>query len=85
MQVMYFSAQWCVPCKILRPIVESVSRDMGVNISYIDADQNQPACQSFGINSVPTIIIINNNNEVVFRKSGVMSKEEFSNALNKFK
>ena len=85
MQVMYFSAQWCVPCKILRPIVESVSRDMGVNISYIDADQNQAACQSFGINSVPTIIITDNTNNVVFRKSGVMSKEEFSNALNKFK
>ncbi len=85
MQVMYFSAQWCVPCKILRPIVEDVSRNMGVHISYIDADQNQAACQSFGINSVPTIIILNDNNEVVFRRSGVMSKEEFSSNLNRFK
>jgi thioredoxin-like negative regulator of GroEL len=58
---------------------------MGVHISYIDADQNQAACQSFGINSVPTIIITDNTNNVVFRRSGVMSKEEFSNTLNKFK
>lgn len=85
MQVMYFSAAWCVPCKILRPMVESVSRNMGVNVSYIDADQNQSACQSYGINSVPTIIITDSTNNVVFRRSGVMSKEEISSAFNKFK
>jgi thiol-disulfide isomerase/thioredoxin len=38
MQVLYFSAPWCGPCKVFKPIVQEVSRDLGISINDINVD-----------------------------------------------
>ena len=39
--VLYFSTTWCGPCKMFKPVVQQVSQETGIQVTYIDADQDQ--------------------------------------------
>jgi len=82
--VLYFTAAWCGPCKMFKPVVEQVSAETGVGINYIDVDQQRDLASQYGISSVPTIIV-ENNGSVVYRNSGVMSKPQLTQVLSQFK
>lgn len=82
--VLYFTAVWCGPCKMFKPTVQAVSAELGVGINYIDVDQQKELAQQYGISSVPTIIVENNGN-VVYRSSGVMSKPQLTQVLSQFR
>ena len=82
--VLYFTATWCGPCKMFKPTVQAVSAETGVDINYIDVDQQQDLAQRYGISSVPTIIVENGGN-VVYRNSGAMSKPQLTQVLSQFK
>jgi len=82
--VLYFTAAWCGPCKMFKPTVQAVSAETGISINYIDVDQQQDTAQKYGISSVPTIIVENDGN-VVYRNSGVMSKPQLTQVLSQFK
>jgi thioredoxin 1 len=85
MKVLYFSASWCGPCKMFKPIVERVSRELGIHVNYIDAEQNISAAQNFGVNSVPTLIVTDLTDNIIYRKSGASSYEELSRTLSSLK
>lgn len=85
MQIMYFSAPWCGPCKMFKPIVQEVSRELGVNISDINVDYDATFTQKYSISSVPTIIVVDYEGNTLFRHSGVMQKDQLKSTLSKFK
>jgi len=80
-----FFAEWCGPCKTLKPILEDVKQEMGQKASVIkvDVDRNQAAAQSYQIRSVPTMIIFKNGKQV-WRQSGVVPKNEIVKILKSF-
>lgn len=82
--VLYFTATWCGPCKVFKPVVEQVSAETGVSINYVDVDQQRDLASQYGISSVPTIIV-ENNGSVVYRSSGVLSKPQLTQVLSQFK
>jgi thioredoxin 1 len=82
--VLYFTAAWCGPCKMFKPVVQAVSAETGVGINYVDVDQQQDLAQKYSVSSVPTIIVENSGN-VVYRNSGVMSKPQLTQVLSQFK
>lgn len=82
--ILYFTAEWCGPCKMFKPTVQAVSAEIGVSINYIDVDQQKDLAQRYGISSVPTIIVENGGN-VVYRNSGVMSKPQLTQVFSQFK
>jgi thioredoxin 1 len=82
--VLYFTAAWCGPCKMFKPIVQAVSAEIGVSINYIDVDQKKDMAQKYNVSSVPTIIV-ENNGSVVYRNSGVMSKPQLTQVLSQFR
>ena len=47
--ILYFTAEWCNPCKRVRPIAEDLNRDGVVKIQFIDADDNSELCKRFEI------------------------------------
>lgn len=58
-----FHAEWCPPCKIMKPIFESLSNDdemteSGVRFLSIDVDNNQEPSQKYQVQSIPTFILI---------------------------
>jgi thioredoxin 1 len=83
-QIFYMSAEWCGPCKVFKPVVKEVASATGANVNYVDVDQSPDLAQSMGITSVPTIIV-QNNGETVFRRSGVMSKTDLVNLFQTHK
>lgn len=82
--VLYFTATWCGPCKMFKPTVQQVDADLGLGINYIDVDQQREMAMKYGVSSVPTIIVENNGN-VVYRNSGVMSKPQLTQVLSQFR
>ena len=63
--IFYFTADWCGPCKKTRPIVEELNKDLSlVNIKIIDVDSEMELAKQFAIKSVPTFVVIKDNNEL---------------------
>ena len=64
-QVYYFTADWCGPCKKVRPIVEELSRDQSeVKFQIIDVDSEGELTRKFKVKSIPTFILIEDGKEV---------------------
>ena len=79
-KILYFSAAWCGPCKMLGPIMESLSGQ--INYEKIDVDQNQDLPIKYGIRNVPTLVLVENE-EAVGRLVGVQSKEAILEFYNR--
>lgn len=77
----YFTAEWCGPCKRVRPIVEEVNRDSAIKFQIIDADDNLNLCKKYSITSIPTFILIEDEKEIS-RMSGAKTKKELEDFLN---
>src|SRR3977135_1210243 len=54
-----FWATWCGPCRMIAPIVEQISGELGttVKVMKMDIDENPSTPMSLGIMSIPTVII----------------------------
>ncbi|MBE5735826.1 MAG: thioredoxin [Clostridiales bacterium] len=71
--IMDFYGTWCMPCKILAPIVDKVVEEQGIKLAKVDVDNNTELVKKFGIMSVPTLIIFKDGVEVA-KSSGVVSE-----------
>lgn len=69
-----FYADWCGPCKMMKPILEQVKAAMGdkVKIIKIDVDKNPNAAGTFQVQSIPTLILFNKGKQV-WRQAGVVN------------
>jgi len=63
---MYHWAPWCGPCRMVGPIIEALSAEYTGKAAFgkMNVDENQVVPTSFGIMSIPTIIIFNHDKEV---------------------
>jgi thioredoxin-like negative regulator of GroEL len=78
-QIFYFSADWCVPCQTFGPIMEQTSQKIQVQKINIDYEPNVIA--KYGVKSVPTVILVENGQEVR-RFVGPKSYQEVMNFIN---
>ena len=80
-----FWAEWCGPCKMMQPILEQVSQQLGdqVRIVKIDVDRNQQLASQLQVSSVPTLAIFKNG-EIVWRQPGVQPANVLSEKLKSF-
>ena len=69
-----FYAEWCGPCKIMKPRILDVAERMGdyVKVVQIDVDKEKELATRFRISSVPTLIIFKNGKQQ-WRQSGIIS------------
>jgi thioredoxin 1 len=77
-----FHAVWCSPCKMQSPILKEVAAELGdkVKIIKIDVDQNNEIAVRYNVQSVPTLIIFKNG-KMIWRQSGVASKNQITSVL----
>lgn len=76
MRVLKFKAEWCAPCKSLTQIIKNAGDKIKLPIEEIDIDSDSAAAMHYGIRSVPTMIVINENNAEVKRKVGSMNETQ---------
>ncbi|PKK92995.1 MAG: thioredoxin [Tenericutes bacterium HGW-Tenericutes-6] len=82
--VQYF-ATWCGPCKMLKPVLESIASELSdVKFYRVDIDLYRNQAIEAGIKSVPTVVLYKDGEEVD-RQSGYQPKERVQNWMNQFK
>ena len=76
----YFTASWCAPCKMFKPIMKEIERE-GHSIQFIDIDHDEnDLAEKYGIQAVPTTIIEVDGKEVN-RFTGPKLKQEVLDRL----
>jgi len=79
--VLYFTADWCNPCKKVKPIVEEINKDSVTKFQMIDVDSEVELAKKFEIRSVPTFILIKNGTEIK-RTTGAQTREQLEAFIN---
>jgi thioredoxin 1 len=63
--ILYFTADWCQPCKKVKPIVEELNREYFPGIfQIVDVDIENEMAKTFEIRSVPTFILFEDGKEI---------------------
>jgi len=76
----YFSAQWCGPCKMLGPLMEEIATE-GYSVQKVDVDSNTELSQKYGIRNIPTVVLTVNGEEAA-RKVGAAPKKMYLDMYN---
>lgn len=85
LKVHYFTADWCGPCRSFGPIMEDVQAERGFafekNSLTIQTDieqenANKALAQKFGVRSIPTVLVVNENGDVVATSVGGKDRSE---------
>ena len=75
-----FYAQWCGPCKMLGPVLETLD----IDVLKIDVDECPELAREYGIMTIPTLMLFNNG-ELKSTKNGFIPKEMLENWINENK
>ena len=71
-----FYANWCGPCKMIRPVLESIATDRSdKKIVSIDVDEAENLAREYGVMSIPCLILFQDGKEIK-RSVGLKSKSE---------
>lgn len=78
-----FSAEWCGPCKMMKPVLEQLKHRVGerVKILKIDVDRNMELAQKYNIRSVPTLMLFHEGT-AKWSGVGVMTSDYLENVIN---
>ena len=79
-----FWAEWCGPCRMVGPIIDELSEEYEGKaiIGKVDIDSNQQYAAQFGVRNIPTVLVFKDG-ELVDRKVGVSSKNDYAQAIDK--
>lgn len=83
--VVDFFAEWCGPCKMLSPVLESLapSYEGKFEVIKVNIDEHSDIAQQYNVTSIPTIVFIKEGQEAD-RMVGFQSKENLQQRFDKF-
>ena len=78
-----FSAEWCGPCKMMKPVLEQLKRKMTdkIRIIKIDVDRNPELSQKYNIRSVPSLMLFQEG-RICWHGIGVVTSDYLENVIN---
>ena len=78
-----FYADWCGPCKMLAPVLESLSEENpDIVVGKINVDDEGGLANTFKVSAIPTLVVMKEG-KAVEKQMGFMSKSELLKLLGK--
>lgn len=74
--LLVFGAEWCGPCKLLKSKTlaspEFLRQENPLHVADVDIDADQKLAHDFGIEAVPTLILLTSDGKIILRQTGFM-------------
>ncbi len=72
-----FYADWCAPCKKMKPYLDEIARDMSstVKVLRINADEHSQLCKDLGVDALP-VLMVYQNNAITWKNVGFVEKND---------
>lgn len=79
-----FWAEWCGPCKMLSPVVDSVSEQFSGEVDFykVNVDEEPELAREYGIMSIPTLILFKDG-EIVEQSIGLIGEADIKELVEK--
>ena len=84
-KVIKMSASWCMPCKIYAKtfdVVKNEDKYKDIEFEEFDVDENEDLVIEYGIRGVPTTVVLDENNKVLTKFSGNVSRNVLEENLD---
>jgi thioredoxin 1 len=80
-----FTAEWCGPCKMMKPVLDQLHQQMGdtLRIIKIDIDKSPAAANAYNVQSVPTLLLFQQG-KIVWRQSGVVQAGQLKTIIQQY-
>ena len=76
MKMIKFYADWCGPCKALSKTIDGAKDKIAIPIDEVDIDKETSVAMQYGIRSVPTLMLVDENGNILKRVSGTMNESQ---------
>lgn len=83
-RILYIGADFCGPCTQQEPIIEELESD-GYDVTYYDVetDNGQDVANKYSVTSIPTTVVLDDNDDVITQFTGVTQKDDIERALDR--
>ncbi|MEQ1950930.1 thioredoxin family protein [Mesorhizobium sp. CN2-181] len=79
MKTLYkFGASWCSPCQAMDPLLAEIDQ---LNVVKVDIEQEPEKAQAFGVRSVPTLIIVDENENPLAVRAGGINRHQLQQLI----
>jgi len=80
--IIYFSAPWCGPCKVMSPLVEQMEQQGKIRVRKVNVDYEASITQQYNVKNVPTMVLTDLEGKEISRKIGQMTEQQILNFYN---
>ena len=80
--IIYFSAPWCGPCKVMSPLIEQMGQQGKIRVRKVNVDYEASITQQYNVKNVPTMVLTDLEGNEIGRKIGQMSEQQILDFYN---
>ncbi|HMB49351.1 MAG TPA: thioredoxin [Natronoarchaeum rubrum] len=77
-----FYADWCGPCRMLEPVVETIAAETDATVAKVDIDANQQLAAEYNVRGVPTLLLFADG-QPVERLVGMQEETQLRSVIEK--